>query len=97
MRNRGKLAEGWYGPQMFEKAEAFMSGSPTGISKPSEKTLGRAQGDRHDSGSSEDDILGPALPGGSIATAGGNRQSGPTIPNQQDLALQRGELAATVN
>lgn len=39
--------------------------------------------------SSDDDIPGPVLPSNSNPVAGSTRQSGPTIPNLQDLELQQ--------
>lgn len=90
VRNRGELAEGWYQPQMFAKAEAFVAGSPsTGKSPPfnsSDKTPDAVQEE-----SSEEDMPGPTLADAPKLDAYPSKQSGPSIPTLQDLELRRGE------
>ncbi|OJJ51480.1 hypothetical protein ASPZODRAFT_12301 [Penicilliopsis zonata CBS 506.65] len=96
--NRGELAEGWYDPSMLEKANqnALLPPSHTTANQP-----------RHDSplpdpdhesqhapagNEDPDEDYGPMLPSeGAYRPA---QSSGPTIPNLQDLQLQR-ELAAS--
>lgn len=93
MRNRGELAEGWYDPVTFRKARA--AAAATAQTAPRYKPS--ADGRQDDGGdSSDDDTLGPALPGDYIATKEGKR-SGPAIPNLQDLELQRGMSSLKYN
>ena len=91
VRNRGELAEGWYQPQMFAKAEAFVAGSPpTGKSAPDhpyDKTHDSVQTE-----SSDDDLPGPTLADVPNLDAYPNKRSGPSIPNLQDLELRQGRL-----
>ncbi|MCJ1464604.1 hypothetical protein MMC07_003217 [Pseudocyphellaria aurata] len=83
--NRGELAEGWYDPITLRKAQASaaFTAQTTRRSEPSGE-------DHQDDGgvSSDDDAVGPALPGDYSASRDG-RRSGPAIPNLQDLELQR--------
>lgn len=90
VRNRGELAEGWYDPKMYEKAEAFVAGSASAAKTPQYRALSPRHQPPHRVESSDEDELGPALP---TAPRGGtrrNNRSGPTIPNLQDLELQQG-------
>lgn len=83
--NRGELAEGWYDPVTLRKARA--SAASTAHTAPRHEPLGEG---RRDDGceSSDDDAVGPALPGDYRAAKEG-RRSGPAIPSLQDLELQR--------
>lgn len=86
MRNRGELAEGWYDPVTLRKARA--SAASAALAAPRDEPSG--EGRQDDGGdSSDDDAVGPALPGDYAATNEGKR-SGPAIPSLQDLELQRG-------
>ncbi|KAI4253816.1 MAG: hypothetical protein LQ352_003457 [Teloschistes flavicans] len=90
VRNRGELAEGWYDPMTLQRAQA--SAAKTNDyntpSPPHRITLG----DGEDGLDDEDDAFGPALPSTSTSnphppkTA---RQTGPSIPTLEDLALRR--------
>ncbi|KAI9815299.1 MAG: hypothetical protein M1827_002779 [Pycnora praestabilis] len=93
--NRGELAEGWYDPSTKQKAIASAS-----IEEASSEVRTRRPQDSPEFGverktrslerdnESDDDVVGPALPGYEPK----DRRVGPAIPNMQDLALQR-ELA----
>lgn len=94
VRNRGEIAEGWYEPKMYEKPEAFVTGNPPavkmtkhGVSGPQPLADGTEQ-------SSDEDEMGPALPGAISKVAASNKRSGPAIPNLQDLGLQRGAFSS---
>lgn len=88
-RNRGEIAEGWYEPKMFEKAKAFVAGNTPALKVTKHEAPGpRPLADKIER--SSDDELGPALPGAISKVAASNKRSGPTIPNLQDLELQRG-------
>lgn len=98
MRNRGELAEGWYDPSTRQKA--IQSSNEPGHGPKSEghdrqdaRPVGRQRDARHDDESSDDDVVGPALPSNELRSRGlqGTR-AGPAIPNMQDLELQRGTL-----
>lgn len=86
MRNRGELAEGWYDAVTLRKARASAA-STAQIARRYEPS-GEGHQDVGDV-SSDDDAVGPALPGDYTGTKEGKR-SGPAIPNLQDLELQRG-------
>lgn len=86
MRNRGELAEGWYDPVTLRKAQA----SAASTARMARQYQPSGEGHQDDEGdSSDDDEVGPALPGDYTGTKEGKR-SGPAIPNLQDLELQRG-------
>jgi len=90
VRNRGELAEGWYEPKMFEKAEAFVAGNTPAVKMIQHEVSGpRPLADATEHSSNEDE-LGPALPGAISGVAHSIKRSGPSIPNLQDLELQRG-------
>ena len=90
VRNRGELAEGWYQPQMLKKAEAFAAGSQPANEPIPQKSFGNELRRVVQDGSSDEDEMGPALPDAASRTAHGNKRSGPTIPNLQDIELRRG-------
>ena len=97
MRNRGELAEGWYDPVTLRKARA----SAASTAQRARQSEPSGDGHHDDGGdSSDDDAVGPALPGDYNAAREG-RRSGPAIPNLQDLELQRGtsppERSSTFN
>ena len=86
MRNRGELAEGWYDPVTLRKAGA--SAASVRQTAPRQQPSGEErQNDGNDG--SDDDAVGPALPSDYTLTKEG-KNSGPAIPNLQDLELQRG-------
>lgn len=100
-RNRGELAEGWYDPATLKRAQenANQVEPFSGGGRPSpEYNRGRAADNEatkeiptadDDGADEDDDDYGPSLPQpGSLR---GTAQSGPTIPNMQDLDLKRGE------
>ncbi|KAL8716311.1 MAG: hypothetical protein Q9220_000216 [cf. Caloplaca sp. 1 TL-2023] len=87
VRNRGEIAEGWYDPSTLLKAQA--STAKTNLDTP-QPPSDRPPADLDTkSGDDDDDAYGPALPTNPSATARHGKQSGPSIPNFQDLALQR--------
>ncbi|KAL9602364.1 MAG: hypothetical protein Q9219_001930 [cf. Caloplaca sp. 3 TL-2023] len=90
VRNRGELAEGWYDPETLRKARASAAADehhrlPSGPLKDEEHNLADEE--------EEDDGFGPALPAVSTGDTRSGKQSGPSIPNLQDLQVQR-ELEA---
>ena len=92
MRNVGELAEGWYDPTTLQRAQASAVDSSHAVgpraSQPNRpEQLGSDPADKN----SDDDLVGPALPGKEGATHHKSRKSGPAIPNLQDLELQRGK------
>ena len=92
VRNRGDLAEGWYDPATLQKAQGSAA-SASNIAEPER----RLQGSPHYGSpagaeeSSEEELVGPALPGQDISTHRSNKRAGPAIPNLQDLELRRGQ------
>lgn len=91
VRNRGELAEGWYRPQMFAKAELFVAGGPPTDSLATRESSSIRSSRKLQGEDSDEDVLGPALPAKTDIMAKGNKCSGPTIPNLQDLELRRGK------
>ena len=90
VRNRGELAEGWYDPATFLKAQASAASTSavadsSAIRRPS---TNYTKGDE----SSDDDGPGPALPNRGISSRKGNKRSGPAVPSLQDLEFQRGTI-----
>ena len=97
VRNRGELAEGWYDPATSKKAnDDVRTSSPAPEAQP---PASQEQADsRHFlEDSSEDDGLGPALPGGEVVghTTTNASRLGPTVPSLQDLELKRGTSPST--
>lgn len=95
-RNRGELAEGWYDPQTLRKAQSAANDpiTPSQTSIPANSSQEDLIEDDDDD---DDDGYGPALPSKSdqrIERARTLKQSGPSIPNIQDLELQRGTSIA---
>jgi len=90
VRNRGEIAEGWYEPETFEKAKAFVAGNSPAVNMIKHEASGPRPLAGETERSSDEDELGPALPGAISKVATTNKRSGPTIPNLQDLELQRG-------
>ncbi|KAL8853480.1 MAG: hypothetical protein Q9221_001639 [Calogaya cf. arnoldii] len=85
--NRGELAEGWYDPQTLRKAQSAADG-PIAPSRP----IIPSKAFQDDVNEDDDDGYGPALPSKSDqrrARARALKQSGPSIPNIQDLEFKR--------
>ncbi|KAI4168771.1 MAG: hypothetical protein LQ343_006153 [Gyalolechia ehrenbergii] len=93
VRNRGELAEGWYDAETLRKAQVSAADIHDDQIPPYPSDLGREVSARDgNSDDEEDDGFGPALPSNSYAppeTARRGKQSGPSIPNFQDLQEQR--------
>ena len=91
LRNRGELAEGWYEPATLRKAQASAAASSAPAGLPTSR---RTQPHRKIGGdadeSSDDDVVGPALPSDQSAAQQARNKSGPLMPNLDDLELQRG-------
>ena len=91
VRNRGELAEGWYDPATLQKAQASAA-SNAAVSEsqrrprasPSYGSPGRTEE------SSDEDSVGPSMPGGDIKHYKSGKKPGPAIPNLQDLELRKG-------
>jgi hypothetical protein len=86
LRNRGELAEGWYDPQMLEKARSnAASEEPPRSFKPrASPTSGNT--------ASENDDFGPALPSDDQPHPNPPKSTskhGPSIANLQDLQAKR--------
>ena len=89
VRNRGELAEGWYDPQMLEKARL----QP--ISENTARNSNSQASPTYDNANSEGDEYGPAPPSNAlqnITTETNARNHGPSSAKMQDLQVQR-ELA----
>ena len=91
VRNRGELAEGWYDPATLQKAQASASSNAVHTNShsqprgsPSYGSPGRAEE------SSDEDVVGPAMPGSETNIYKNHKRPGPAVPNLQDLELQRG-------
>lgn len=79
---------------MFEKARIFVAENPTTTRAPlPTESESRARFENRENSDGEDE-LGPALPGRTNTHQLSNPRSGPTIPNLQDLELQRGKYNA---
>ena len=84
-RNRGELAEGWYDPSTLRQA--------TSSSQPQRHTTIKNRTPsivREEKSESDDDELGPLLPGELLEQRGRWARAGPAIPSIQDLELKRG-------
>lgn len=95
LRNRGELAEGWYDPATLQKANPSSTRdlASTRDSTGRKGSLDYGNSSRRDTQeveSSDDDDIGPALPGDEEQSLRRGHRSGPAIPNIQDLELQRG-------
>ncbi len=91
VRNRGELAEGWYDPATLQKAQASATSDTV---KPGSRRRPRDSpsydSPRRAEESSDEDAVGPTMPGDETQVYKGSKKSGPAIPNLQDLELQRG-------
>jgi len=91
VRNRGELAEGWYDPATLHKAQAAAASydEDTERAKPRDSPT---YGSPRRSESSDEDLVGPALPDQEVASYNKGKRRGPAIPDTQDLELRRGEI-----
>ena len=92
VRNRGELAEGWYDPEVKQRADnpsavlqQDQDAGALGLS-PDDQSRQDTRNDEVGDGSDADSI-GPSLPRASRRAQG----VGPALPMPQDLELQRGE------
>ena len=94
VRNRGDLAEGWYDPATLQKARGSAA-TASSIAEPEKRLRGSPQygSPRGAEESSEEDIVGPTLPGQDTSIHRSNKRAGPAIPSLQDLELRRGQYA----
>ena len=92
VRNRGDLAEGWYDPATLHKAQ-ISAASASSIAEPERRLRGSPQygSPAGAEESSEEELVGPTLPGRDKSTHRSNNRAGPAIPNLQDLELRRGQ------
>lgn len=91
MRNRGELAEGWYDPATLQKAQASAVSSAVNTERQSRPRDSRSYGSpRRAEESSDEDVVGPMMPGGERQVYNSDKRPGPAIPNLQDLELQKG-------
>jgi hypothetical protein len=104
MRNRGELAEGWYDPSTLQKAIAStpkLSATARDVNpreqshRPREEAWREEQPRRgmSDSSSDSEDSVGPVLPG--KASRSRASRVGPSIPNMDDLELQKGFMPSS--
>ena len=84
-RNRGELAEGWYDPSML--GQATSSSRPQRHTVIDNNTPSIVEEDKLES---DDDELGPLLPGELLERRGHLARAGPAIPSMQDLELKKG-------
>ena len=85
------LAEGWYDPATLQKAQASVA-SNVDRAEPQYRrrgspSYGPAVGIYN---SSDEDLVGPTLPGGDVIARRAGKRPGPAIPNLQDLELRKG-------
>ena len=99
VRNRGDLAEGWYDAATLQKAQgSAASASASSIAEPERRLRGSPQygSPAGAEESSEEDIVGPTLPGQDNSIHRSNKRAGPAIPTLQDLELRRGQYVMTI-
>ena len=90
-RNRGELAEGWYDRATLQKAQASVRLDAVGVEgqrRPRDSPEYGSPGGTEES--SDEDVVGPTMPGGGVKSYKGEKRPGPAIPKLQDLELQRG-------
>ena len=93
MRNRGELAEGWYDPATLQKAQASVASNGVDARRQSRLRKSPSYGSpRRAEASSDEDIVGPAMPSNETQVYKNENRRGPTIPNLQDLELRRGMI-----
>lgn len=93
-RNRGELAEGWYDPTTLQKARTAASDSADtkAIRRLSEPNAEDGSDTRDgEEESSDEDLVGPALPGQSRSSRNLKRRAGPAGLSIEDLDLRRGD------
>ena len=89
VRNSGELAEGWYDPVTLEKAQASASSNATHTER-QPRDSPSYDSPKRSGASSDEDVVGPTMPGGERNVYKSDKRRGPAIPNLQDLELQRG-------
>lgn len=89
VRNRGELAEGWYDPATLQKAQASAASYEESEQPPRPRDSPK-YGSPVREDSSDDDLVGPTLPGREVTSHDKGKRPGPAIPNVQDLELRRG-------
>lgn len=88
--NRGELAEGWYDPATLQKAQASAVSSAVNTERQSRPRDSPSYGSpRRAEESSDEDVVGPMMPGGERQVYNSDKRPGPAIPNLQDLELQK--------
>ena len=91
MRNRGELAEGWYDPVTLQKAQASALSNAVNAESQSRPRISPSYGSpRRVEDLSDEDVVGPRMPGRETNIYKSDTKAGPAIPNLQDLELQRG-------
>lgn len=91
MRNSGELAEGWYDPVTLEKAQASASSNAAHTERDGRPRDSPSYGSpKRPEESSDEDVVGPTMPGRETKVYKSDKRRGPAIPNLQDLELQRG-------
>ena len=96
VRNRGELAEGWYDAATLQKAVESATkpqySTTTKRRRRPSPVYNEGLSNGGDPESSDDDAVGPALPNQVVKSSSNIGRHGPSIPNMQDLELQRGIL-----
>lgn len=91
VRNRAELAEGWYDPATLQKAQASAASNAVNTERQNQPRDSPSYGSpRRAEESSDEDVVGPTMPGGETQVYKSGRRPGPVIPNPQDLELRRG-------
>ena len=91
VRNRGELAEGWYDPITLQKAQASaLSNAVNAESQSRPRDLPSYDSPERAEDVSDEDVVGPRMPGVGTNIYKSDKKAGPAIPNLQDLELQRG-------
>ena len=90
-RNRGDLAEGWYDPTTLQKAQTSAA-SNNDLNEPPKRRASPDCGSHRRDESSEEDTVGPTLPGSEGTQRKAGKKPGPAIPSSLDLELQKGIL-----
>lgn len=101
LRNRGELVEGWYDPEILEKARSRAQQPAPPSSDNGFVMHGRHSKliEEHGKDEDEEDAYGPRLPSNVFVAGQGLTwsKSGPTIPSIDDLQIKRGNLRYTKN
>jgi len=91
VRNGGELAEGWYDPATLQKAQASAAAYDDPTAPPKPRSSPKYDSPLREE-TSDEDVVGPMLPGQEVAAYKKGKRPGPAIPNTQDLQLRQGSI-----